>query len=346
MKFYEITIAPLSGFGTLLKGDTLFGHICWQAAYNDDLLNGGLEKRISAYSENPFAVFSSAFPKLNRPSPCYALKRPDVPQSLLFSIKEEDRVRQLETIKEKKKKKWMLADESLNPDISEADFLTDKELFEEIAEQASEEIRRITEKADHPGELTIPFSQPHNTINRRTGTTGKDAFAPYSQDIVHYYPETKLAIFALIDESATDIERICDALKKIGRWGYGKDASVGMGRFEVREHRELPLPDAGDANACYTLAPCVPEKGCFSKSYFIPFVRFGKHGDRGALSGKPFKNPVVMADEGAVFKPDTDTNIFEKPYMGRAVSGVSKYIKNTVVQGYAPYLPLKIEGLK
>lgn len=334
MKLYEITIQPTAGFGTPLKGDTLFGHICWQAAYDPGLLEGGLEKQISAYPGKPFAVFSSAFPKLTDP-PGYALKRPDVPLSLLFSYDKEDRAEQLKKIKSMKKKEWMRIDGELNPDFSEENFFTDRDISGKTASQITE-----TDK------FLIRFPQPHNTVNRLTQSTGPGAFAPYSQEISHYYPGTKLAIFVLIDESATDIERICTALKNVGRWGYGKDASIGMGRFALLGHKALPLPDTAGANACYTLGPCVPDKDCFSSSCFTPFVRFGKHGDRGVLSKNPFKNPVVMADEGAVFKPKQGTEIFKKPYLGQAVTGVSKSMPETVVQGYAPYLPLKMEGLK
>ena len=85
MKLYEITIKPVSGFGTPLKGDTLFGHVCWQAAYVAKILNGGLDKWIACYGEKPFAVFSTAWPKLcDKGKWFYAVKRPDVPLSRHF----------------------------------------------------------------------------------------------------------------------------------------------------------------------------------------------------------------------------------------------------------------------
>jgi len=85
LKLYEIIIKPVASFGTPLKGDTIFGHFCWQLAYNPSLLNGGLEQWIACYGERPFAVFSSAWPKLrdNKES-FYALKRLDLPRHLFF----------------------------------------------------------------------------------------------------------------------------------------------------------------------------------------------------------------------------------------------------------------------
>ena len=100
--------------------------------------------------------------------------------------------------------------------------------------------------------------------------------------------------------------------------------------------------ETGEATACYALAPTVPDESIYEKIYFSPFVRFGKHGDMLAKSSNPFKNPVILADEGAVYIPK-DKSAFEKPYLGRAVTGVSKAQNQAVVQGYAPYLPIKLE---
>jgi len=185
------------------------------------------------------------------------------------------------------------------------------------------------------------LSQSHNTINRLTQTTGDDNFAPYTKENIYYYPETKLVLFVLIDENITDIDQIRKGLENIGKFGFGRDASIGLGRFAVCESNEINVAVPKDANACYLLAPCVPEKDRFERMYFTPFIRFGKHEDRLANAGNPFKNPVVMADEGAVFI-SKNKGVFDKPY-GRAVTGVSKAEPSSVVQGYAPYLPLKLE---
>ena len=80
MKTYEITIKPLSGFGTPLKGDTIFGHICWQAAYNEILFGCSIETLLADYSTNPFLIVSSAYPiSYEGTKSIYMLKRPDLP---------------------------------------------------------------------------------------------------------------------------------------------------------------------------------------------------------------------------------------------------------------------------
>jgi len=340
LKFYEITIRPTSGFGTPLKGDTILGHFCWQASYDPSLLEGGLEKQIEQYCIRPFAIFSSAFPKLTKSSNQYwALKRPEMPLSMVFPPG-RDRVETLREVKENKKKKWMIVQKESFIDFAEASFITDNQLCKEIDE--SSKGKYLEGLSDESGEFAVSFSQPHNTISRLTGTTGTGMFAPYSSENIHYFPGTKLALFTLIDEAVTDIERVVKGLERIGAWGFGRDASIGMGRFDVERAEELALSESKDANACYTLAPSLPDMGLLKRVYFTPFVRFGKHGERLAGGNNPFKNPVIMADDAAIFMPK-DRSFFNKPFLGKAVTGVSKAMPKTVIQGYTPYLPLKLE---
>ena len=341
MKLYAITLKPTSGFGTLLKGDTLFGHFCWQAAYDAGLVEGGLKKQIALYPEKPFVIFSSAFFKLkNDKGTTFALKRPDLPFSCMLPA-QTDKATTLRERKEFKKKKWILLDEKLNLDVISATFMSDKELIEKIRCLSPRETRRKLDKTT-PSGLEKMFSQPHNTINRMTQTTGTGMFAPYAKENLYYFPGTSLVIFVLVEESATDIERVKHGLKRIGSWGFGRDATTGLGRFKIEGAEEIYFPETKHANACYTLSPCVPEKNCFKEVFFSPFIRYGKHGDRLACHGNPFKNPVIMADEGAVFIPD-DSDLFMKPYIGKPACHVSKAMPETVVQGYSPYLPLKLE---
>ena len=345
MYLYEIIIKPVSGFGTPLKGDTIFGHFCWQAAYDSSLLNGDFDKWIACYRERPFAVFSSAWPKLwDNGKSFYAFKRPDLPLPFLFPPSSDDRKKVFEELKENQKKKWMKVNENLSLASNLVKYLTDEDLIKASKKQITEETEKTMRGKRHQKFYT-DFIQQHNTINRRTMTTGEGMFAPFTKTAFFYYPETELAVFVLLDEEATDIDRVCSAIENIGNFGFGQDASTGCGRFGLAEHTELSLPSADSCDACYALSPTVPdpEKGIFSDQYFTPFVRFGKHGDVLATSENPFKNPVLMADEGAVFIPKNN-DVFKKPYIGRAVLNTSKIEEHTVVhQGYAPYLPFRLE---
>lgn len=343
MKLYEIIVKPLSGFGTPLKGDTLFGHFCWQAAYDPSLLKGGLNKWVARYKERPFAVFSSAWPKIEENKKFfYALKSPNMPISFLFPTPNKNKQEAIKEFKENRKKKWMRVNERLSLDLDSVEYMTNKDLAEKAYRQATYDTRRIM-RGDLNQEVCLEFLQQHNTINRMTMTTGKGMFAPFTETSLFYYPESELAIFVLIDEEAADIEKVCKALENIGKFGFGRDASTGCGRFELGEYDELTLPSVESSNACYVLAPVVPEKDLFSHYYFTPFVRFGKHGDFLATSINPFKEPILMAAEGSIFVTKSP-DVFKSPYIGRAIFNTSKVKEHTVIhQGYAPYLPFRLE---
>lgn len=345
MKVYDITIKPSSGFATPLKGDTVFGHFCWQLANAPGLTGKSLDALLSNYSERPFAVFSSAFPKFCEGRKySYALKTPDLPMEDLFDLPGE-KLEKIKKRKEYKSKKWMMLREGQRlASFKGQDYRNSKELLGLADKTATDETKKIVKRAG-TGSFIAAATQYHNTINRLTGTTGEGGFAPFSVEQHVYYPETELALFVGIDEDAIKISQVLKGLERIGLLGFGKDASTGLGRFEiVEEAEEVELSSLGSdsPNACYTLSPCVPEKDLFSEMFFSPFTRFGKHGDILAKSGKPFKNPVVMAEEGAVMVPKND-DIFKKPYIGRAVRNVSKAEPNTFVQGYSLYIPVLVE---
>lgn len=321
MKTYLITIEPLSPFGTPLKGDTLFGQFCWQAVYDPELLTGSLDEAVSQYTERPFAVFSSAYPEL--PGGGIALKRPDIPLDRLFDFSGMSKEERIGGRKEYKKKTWLVCDgPGAMADPSACRYIKTSEL---------------------PG-APSGYLRGHNTINRLTGTTG-EGFAPYSQSETRYPAGTLLVIFAATDADILSREGLAKGMERIGLSGFGRDASTGMGKFRVVSCTETDpaLLGADNPNAIYTLGPCVPEKGRYREAFFTPFTRFGKHGDRLSISGKPFKNPVIMADEGALFLPLDMAQCRSLPYIGTAVTELSKIQSAAVAQGYSLYIPVRLE---
>ncbi|MFO7884663.1 MAG: hypothetical protein R6U68_07570 [Desulfobacteraceae bacterium] len=339
MELYEITIQPVSAFGTPLKGDTIFGHFCWQAAHYPELLEQGLEAQLAKYSKDPFAVFSSAYPKTEYKGTSRFFKRPDISLKYFKSFQKLEKKEKINQAKEIKKKKWIQAKGRLEINLQKNTLFSDKELVGRLQQDTTVENARRLRKIEARG-IVQTVSLPHNSINRLTNSTGSGMFAPYSLDVFYYLPETELVVFVLINTKATDIERIITGLERIGKWGFGRDASTGLGKFEVAEADPVPLPSFDKADALYTLAPAVPEKNMYQHSFFSPFVRYGKHGDMLAVKGRPFKNPVIMADEGAIFIP-ADKQLINRPFLGRSVTDVSKAMPETVVQGYSPVLPLK-----
>lgn len=347
MKTYEITIKPLSGFGTPLKGDTLFGHVCWQAAYDDKLFGKNIDQLLADYASNPFLIVSSAYPRLEG---CHIFKRPDLPLDSLFNFEELCKADKIRQRKEYKAKKWMLIKERINSLKDNGLYVSDKELFESITKTTSEWVQRTIRKKGVKSFLT-DYPQSHNTINRLTGTTGEGAFAPYAVEQSVYAPGSELVIFAGIADGFSP-EQLKTAIQRIGETGFGKDASTGLGKFSVSSCHEIDLASIGSSNpnACYTLSPCVPEKDAYADMFFTPFTRFGRHGDILAKSKNPFKNPVIMADEGAILLPHFDKggmggfDVSQRPYIGTAVKDVSLSEPNAVTQGFSLYIPVRVEG--
>lgn len=345
MLVYEIVIKPLAGFGTHLKGDTIFGHFCWQIVYDEELVGKTLDNLLLNYQTKPFAVFSSAYPRFCVGDSCYyALKRPDLPMNMVFSLP-DDKKQNIEMRKDLKAKRWIILqkDKKISSLKNQLKYST-SELFEKdikayISYKTGRDIKGIVSK-----NFITSFSQSHNKINRLTSTTSTKGFAPFTVDQWVFYPETELAIFIGIDDAFINIQQVKEGLERIGEWGFGKDASTGLGKFEVLKESEIDLTKMGSdsPNACYTLAPCVPERDTFSDMFFNPFTRFGRHGDIFAKSPNPFKNPVIMADEGGIFKPK-DIEVFNKPYIGSAVLNISKTEPRSVAQGYSLYIPVKVE---
>ncbi|MEJ5299605.1 MAG: hypothetical protein WHS38_01300 [Thermodesulforhabdaceae bacterium] len=329
MKFCELVLRPHSAFGTPLKGDTIFGQFCWQAVMDGSLLNGGFEKWRDCYHKKPFAVFSSAFPVLrSNGKRRYYLPVPSCPLHFYYSVPVKEQCFEvLSSLKEIKSKRWVpISGDTLRLIPKADELLNDRELFRELFKEAVS----LTKER-----ILLDFSQVHNTIDRLSLTTGEGEFAPYVMENIWFAPKLELVVFVLFDEEATDVDRIAKGLSCIGSYGFGRDASIGLGRFDVIECLERNIPDFAGSKYCYALSPFVPAEHESGGIWYKPFVRFGRHGNILAVSRNPFKNPVLMADEGAVIEKSNA----DKPYIGKALMGLSKIQEKAIGQGYAIVIP-------
>lgn len=291
MKLYKTTITPESPFGTPLKGDTLFGQMCWAIRYT--LGNDKLKALLEGYrnGEKPFLVVSDGF------APGY-LPKPKMPGKLL-SEKSEDK-------KETRKKVWLTTAELASGEYTKA--RTDKEVGHE-------------EKI---------FSVMHNSINYKLFQTG-DGFDPYGVEVLAL---SQKDLYFLIDETEYDKEMLLRTLQTLERTGYGKDTTVGLGRFSFTPLEEVAL---STGSTVMTLGPFFPDDDTYAAFYYEPFIRFGKMGGDRARTNA-FKKPLLLADTGSVVKREQTS---ENPYIGEPISDVSNAYKDTVHQGYAITVPIK-----
>ena len=227
--------------------------------------------------------------------------------------------------------------ETLEAALRWENLVDDKALYDRLLATFDEE-ERFRLRHNRIKAPAAVREQQHNTINRATMTTGKGMFAPFVMDNIWYLPGMRLTVFAAVDEEAATIEDVRKGLQRIGAYGFGRDASTGLGRFSVEGAAEVGWPRWRPGDGLLALGPWVPEHGRYQDLFFRPFTRFGRHGAQLLASNKPFKNPVVMADEGAVAVSDGPRG----PVIGRAINNISKAMEQCVAQGYTLALPIGV----
>jgi CRISPR-associated protein Csm4 len=303
----RIPVLLRSDFGTTPRGDTLFGQLCWALLLREG--EDALARALDGYTEGkPFVILSDIMPLGYVP-------RCELPPPALDDKK---------TVLGKgwTRMKWLPEQSLASPLIRIFDNELPKQpawLFEEL--------------------------QTHNSINRMTGTTGSDAFGPYLSTRLSL-PEGQQAsgyLVAMIDTERFSLAALVELLKDIGRTGFGRDASTGLGRFEVGSPDVDKIIRGSDH--WVTLGACAPEPKSLdeARSFWRPFTRFGRHGGP-AAGGRVFKTPVLLVDTGAVLTPWGGDR---KGWIGRGLGGygrLSHQIPGTVHQAYTPMMPVQLEG--
>jgi CRISPR-associated protein Csm4 len=304
-----------------LTGDTLFGQLCW--FINLKLGTARLESLLEGYTQGqPFAILSDAFPRGCLPLPTW-------PGNLVAAPATGDKT---ENRKQIKARHWLPVG-SLNkkPALWWETALGDEAAFTPVGKEES-----IT--GQETRYQPIIRSQPHNSLNRLTGTTG-EGFDPYTQAQTWYHPATLLDLYTLLEEDRLGENEFLQLLGEIGVAGYGRDASQGLGKFEMPGHPEPPTWNQTPATRFLTLAPCAPQGQNYDpeSSFYQVKTHFGRHGQTGALSPNPFKHPLLMAKTGAVISlREKDARL----WLGQGLAGISPTEARAVHQGYAPVVPL------
>ena len=306
MDALKITLTPQTAFGTPLVGDTLFGHLCWNIAEAYGVAR--LRDLLDGYTAGaPFLIASDAFP-------AHYLPLPTLPSEYWEAGEETDR-------KKLKKKQWLP--------------------LEALKEPVRAWQKHAKSNNDIAADLITSHSQAHNTINRATHTTGTGAFAPYSSEQNWYSAGSAWQLYLLHDPARISHDELVRILANLGHSGYGRDASTGLGKYQITKTENSGELFTRTGNAAMTLAPCCPQGQSFDRahSYYQTLTRFGRHGNVQATAGNPFKKPVLMAQSGAVFSGERHGH----PWIGQGIGGISTTLPATVHQGYAPAIALNLE---
>ena len=329
MRHLPLSIEPRSAFATPLKGDTLFGQLCW--ALRDRLGEHRLRELLQGYTEGrPFAVVSDALPERCWP-------RPLVPWAMFGNVDPTER-------KAMKKRTWLRHGDFARP---VGEWLR---CMVEDPREAGDAAASADPSATERRPLVEHETRFRNSIDRRIGTTTDEGFAPYGTPQFHYREGTRLDCHIVYDAERIDDDALLQAMRDIGQLGFGRDASVGLGRFTAGKcapgsGAALPLSQDG-ATSWLILAPVAPQGMAWKpeRCWYQPFTRFGRHGNAAVHFGNPFKTPILLADTGAVLTPRNHHDA--RPFVGQGLGGVhrplSRGIPETVHQGYAPVVGIRI----
>lgn len=148
MRLYKTTLTPTSNFATPLKGDTLFGQLCWALRYTFG--EARLEELLLNYENTPFLVVSDGFAKGFVP-------KPSLPSFLLGE--ESDKK------KENRKKVWLTLRDLENGDFCKALTNEDASCFVKTIATVKNSLNYKTFTTDDKGTFA-PYSERENSISQ------------------------------------------------------------------------------------------------------------------------------------------------------------------------------------
>lgn len=266
MNYYRVRIELEGPLGTPLHSGTLFGHLCWARRYLDG--EEALARWLASLEEGEPFLISSGLPAGLLPRPMLAPVRGRV---------EEKQIRK-------------------------RGFLP---LSEFLALRSRLSAAALAEKlCDAPAGGRFDHRLAHNTIDRRLGTTPEEGGLYFVDE---FWPRGAPDVDARWDVyvgASLSAGELAELFRRVGRLGYGRDATIGRGRFRAAvEAAPEGLFEAGGRRRMSL------SHGSLTPNMARPRYRlephFGKLGPVAAAQAgaNPFKYPLVLLRPGATFEP-------------------------------------------
>lgn len=149
MRLYKTTLIPTSNFATALKGDTLFGQICWAIRYTFG--NEKLESLLSHYNAAPFLVVSDGFAK-------GFLPKPSLPSVFLGENSDDKKVN--------RKKIWLTLAQLQNGEFNKAINDEEAKNFTHTLATVKNSLNYKTFTTDDNGAFA-PYSERESAISQK-----------------------------------------------------------------------------------------------------------------------------------------------------------------------------------
>ncbi len=282
MRLIHFTLQPRAPVGTPLRGDTLLGHLVWQYAYAHG--QEAMEEFFERVASNPPAC-SDLFPEGKLPIPLMPLKF-EKGEAKDRKKHKDVKLLPVETIKKLQ------------------DGLSEKALADAIMAAA-----KTSEEKYYEGVSTL-----HASINRLTGTTTEESASLYARPVTHY-GKTKvneqdgnksvepINLHGYLAPGALgNHDEVKELLKRAGDFGYGADASSGLGVFTVESFSEEELFVPANANAWMSLSRHLTDTECNPhKAYYGIETHYGRLGGALANTGNVFKHPLLLCAAGGLW---------------------------------------------
>ncbi|MCX7997485.1 MAG: hypothetical protein N3A69_00850 [Leptospiraceae bacterium] len=313
LQHFLVTIRLKNHSYTPWVGDTIWGMVCWMILLQEG--ESTLQEFLQESESSPQAIFSSAFPSGYLPFPQMPKPKPEGN----LEIKKIKKIKYIsKTLFKELRKKFSFAD-----------------VYSHIEKDLKSKAKHFREAV----EIVEPI--PHNTIDRLTGMVLEEGGLYFSEVVARR--GTKLDIYFSIEEKWVDV--VQKAFLTLGEYGYGKDASLGGGSFEILEKDQVkfqkvdPLFEGG-FNSGVSLSPFIPSANDPTDIYYTLTTRYGKVGAGLGLDDFEngfYKTPLLLMDTGAcILKPN-------QSYVGCLVSGIHKkeFVKQSA---YSQVLGFNLEG--
>jgi CRISPR-associated protein Csm4 len=281
MKLYRLKLKPVSSWQTPWQADTLAGLLCWACARTEG--GAALQREIlePAMRGDPPFVLSDAFPGDLLPAPEF-IRLNDWPSEHLKFVRKARWLRQ-EAFRR------VQAGQSLSLDDLVAD-----DVFEPRA-QTRNMLDRLTNTTGAGGHL---FTLQERWLGERSALLKE---SPYLSIYARVTPEFQDKLLFLFGE--------------VARTGFGADASVGKGQFDLLSGFE-PAPqfdEVASPDGVIALSTFQPGANDPTDGGWQAFTKFGKLGPDFGLENV-FKCPLIMLRPGAFFR-----SAIPRQVLGRAI---------------------------
>lgn len=305
MRLYKSTLKLSSASATLWHADTIFGHLCWRLLRRSD--EAALTKFLEMYEHGePPILLSDGFPGDYLPRPLVLSHADSASQ-----MTKQERIAQQRMTKKIARAEWLSLD----------DFNLSRQGRAVESLPTEEEISKVM----HSGVTS------KNQINRVTNTTDPGGKLYDMGEFIL----TRVTIYWRVANG--HIDSVKNFLIELQTTGYGKRKSIGYGQIESFTLEDFDgFTELPDANGFVTLSRFVPAQGDPTDGFWKAVVKYGKLGEEFAVSGNPFKRPLIQLASGSCFRANP-----MREWYGQLVEGLS--VRPEVKQyGFALPVPIRL----